>query len=357
MVSNRVMIETIRQSPPMSSRYLGVNMPIESIATQNAHRMFLRLALVAMLVATFGMIARETSAQSLSSNGTGVVTWLTFPDCPVLLEKAVEVPALESGVLEKVEVELNAPVKLGQPLAHLDEELAQMELKLAQLQYQAALELAKDDSSIKFSKVALSAAKEELENNSAIKASVSGSELRRLTLAVGSAEVNLQRAELALKRAAVDAELKAASVQAAKLRLDRRHIVSPLDGIVTAVHLHQGQWIDAGKPIALVADLEHLLVDCLIPIEKVDLKRIVGLEVRVETAHASPGGSPVRLAGKIASYDPQVSSQGVVRVHAKIQNARQGEHWLLLPGMTVKLEVAVPGGAPALISRQPTKQR
>ncbi|MGN6544291.1 MAG: efflux RND transporter periplasmic adaptor subunit [Aureliella sp.] len=318
-------------------------------------RITIRLVAVC-LIATCTMLG-SALAQSPPASGAESLTWLTFADCPVLLEKSVEVPALESGVLEKVEVELNAPVKAGQAIAQLDEELARMELKLAQLQHQAALELAADDSNVKFSKVALSAAKEELDNNTAIKASVSGSELRRLTLAVGSAEVNLQRAELALKRAAVDAELKAASVQAAHLRLGRRRIASPIDGIVTAVHLHQGQWVEAGKPVALVADLEHLLVDCLIPIEKVDLKRIVGLEVRVETAHASPGGSPVRLAGRISSYDPQVSSQGVVRVHAKIQNARHGEHWLLLPGMNVKLEVAVPSGAPALISRQPTKQR
>lgn len=336
---------------------LRVNMLIESVAIHCKLGTRMSLTTGCLIALACGICARVAVAQNSAARDSDRVTWLTFVDCPVLLEKSVEVPALESGVLEKVEVQLNAPVKAGETIAQLDEELARMELKLAQLQHQAALELANDDSNVKFSKVALSAAREELDNNTAIKTSVSGSELRRLTLAVGSAEVNLQRAELALKRAAVDAELKAAGVQAANLRLSRRRIVSPLEGIVTAVHLHQGQWVEAGKPVALVADLEHLLVDCLIPIEKVDLKRIVGLEVRVETAHASPGGTPVRLAGKISSYDPQVSSQGVVRVHAKIQNARQDEHWLLLPGMNVKLEVAVPGGAPALISRQPTKQR
>jgi multidrug efflux pump subunit AcrA (membrane-fusion protein) len=330
---------------------------IETIASSDRGRRLVRLAAGCLIAWASFRTSPVALGQSDSRDGSGAATWLTFADCPVLLEKSVEVPALESGVLEKVEIELNAPVKAGQTLARLDEELALMEVKLAQLQHQAAVELANDDSSVKFAKVALNAAKEELENNSAIKASVSGSELRRLTLAVGSAEVNLQRAELALKRAAVEAELKAATVQAASLRNSRRRIVSPLDGIVTAVHLHQGQWVEAGKPVALVADLEHLLVDCLIPIEKVDRKRIVGLEVRVETVQPSPGSAPLRLAGRISSYDPQVSSQGLVRVHARIQNARQGEHWLLLPGMNVKLEVAVPSGSPALISRQPSKQR
>jgi multidrug efflux pump subunit AcrA (membrane-fusion protein) len=205
--------------------------------------------------------------------------------------------------------------------------------------------------------VALRGAQQELDNHNAIQASVAGSELRRLSLAVGHAEVTVQRAEHASKRLAVEAQLKAATLQAANLRLSRRRIASPLDGIVTAIHLHEGQWVEAGKPVALVVDLQHLLVDCLIPIQKVDLKRLVGLEVRVEAGQVSTGGTPVRLAGKITSYDPQVSSQGMIRVHAKIQNARQGQHWLLLPGMNVKLEVAMPSGEPAFISRRTTQQR
>ena len=299
----------------------------------------------------------ERTLELGSSANAGGVSWWRSDDCPVLLEKSVEVPALESGVLEKIDVELNTTIRAGQAIGRLDEELAVMEVKIAQLQMTAASELAKDDSEVKFARVALRGAQQELDNHSAIQASVAGSELRRLSLAVGHAEVSVQRAEHAKERLAVDAELKAATLQAANQRLKRRRIVSPIDGIVTAIHLHEGQWVEAGKPVALVVDLEHLLVDCLIPIQRVDLKRLVGLEVRVESARAAGGGAPVRLAGKISSYDPQVSSQGMIRVHARIQNVRQGEHWLLLPGMNVKLEVAMPSGEPALISRQPTQQR
>lgn len=302
--------------------------------------------------ATQNAVAASPTGESRTDTTASGIQWWRSEDCPVLLEKSVEVPALESGVLETVEIELNSPVAAGQTLGRLDEELALMEVKIAQLQLAAAKELAQDDTEVKFARVALRGAQQELDNHSAIQASVAGSELRRLSLAVGHAEVALQRAEHASKRLAVDAELKAATLQAANLRLQRRHIVSPIDGIVTALHLHQGQWIEAGKPIAVVADLEHLLVDCLIPIQKVDLKRLVGLEVRVESTQTDAGSPPVRLAGKISSYDPQVSSQGMIRVHARIQNAQEGQRWLLLPGMNVRMEVAMPSGQPALISRQ-----
>lgn len=285
------------------------------------------------------------------------VHWLTFSECPVLLERSVEVPTLESGVLSKVNVEVNAMVAAGQPIAKLDDEMALLDLKIARLQHQAAMEVAKDSSDVDFLKVAMKESQQELEDHRSIKSSVAAMEIRRLSLAFGRAELAVIRAEQSLKRAAIDVELKAAGVQAATMKLNRRQIESPLSGIVTTIHVHQGQSVDAGKSIAIVADLEHLLVDCLIPIQKIDLKRIVGLEVRVESEQPGLGGKSIRMAGKIASYDPHVSSQGLVRVHAKIQNSRHGDHWLLLPGMTVKLEVAIPTGEPALIGRTPTQQR
>lgn len=303
------------------------------------------------------VLARDCVCQSQTRVEAAATKWLTFPDCPVLLENSIEVPAQETGMLENIDVELNATVTSGQTLARLDDELATMELKIAKLQHAAAEELARDDSQVRFRKLTLKATEEELASHNSISKSVAGSELRRLNLSVGSASVEVQTAERAMKRAAVQAELAAATVQAAAIRLNQRRISAPLDGIVTAIHLRPGQWVEAGKPVLVVSNMQQLLVDCLIPVEKVDLKRIVGLEVRVESERVPASGKPVRLAGKITSYDPQVSSQGLVRVHSRIQNAREGDHWLLLPGMNVRLEVAVPVNSPALISRQPDARK
>jgi multidrug efflux pump subunit AcrA (membrane-fusion protein) len=168
----------------------------------------------------------------------------------------------------------------------------------------------------------------------------------------------VQTAERAQRRAQLQAELAAAAVQSATIRLTNRQILAPIDGIVTSIHARPGQWVEAGKPVCVISELKYVQVDCLIPIEKVDLQRVVGLEVRVQSDRLPTGGKPIRLAGRISSYDPKLSSQGEVRVHARIQNVEQQGHWMLLPGMTVNLEVSIPGNdSPALISRQPGKTR
>ncbi len=107
----------------------------------------------------------------------------------------------------------------------------------------------------------------------------------------------------------------------------------------------------------VISDLQSLQVDCLIPIEKVDLRRVVGLQVRAHCTQRSAGTAPVQLNGRITSYDSKLSSQGEIRVHSRLENVKQDGHWVLLPGMTVRLEVGIPANtAPALMSKRPEPQ-
>jgi hypothetical protein len=73
---------------------------------------------------------------------------------------------------------------------------------------------------------------------------------------------------------------------------------------------------------------------------------MIGAEVRVDVEQSD--GSPVRLSGEITSYDPEVSSQGLVRVHARVKNVRRGNDWVLLPGREVSMHVAMPAKRTAL---------
>lgn len=254
-----------------------------------------------------------------------------------MVEHAVDVPALESGVLASVDVELNQPVLPQATIARLDSTLADLDVQLAKLQHVAAKQLAEDDSNVKFHQVALDEAQEELSNFESISTSVSGSELRRLKMAVGKARLALIRTQQERSRAAVEAQLRSASVDAAQQRLDRRQIKAPLGGIVTNIHKHPGQWVEAGEPVFHIRSLDHLIVDCLIPMQAVNLSTIQGAQVRVD---ALKDGQPyARLSGTITSYDHEVSSRGFVRFHAKITNLQQDGRWVLLPGMNVRLHI------------------
>ena len=294
---------------------------------------------------------------SLATRGALAQTWVTFHDCPVMLENLYVVPAKDSGIVDNVSIQLNEFVKKGQLLVTLEKDRAELELQEAKEKHARAVELAADQGEVKLRRTALKIAKEELDNNVEIANSVSSSEIRRLTLAVEYASVALSNAENAFKLAGRQADSAAMAVKAATMNLANRDIYAPSEGIVTALKVHPGQWVEMGKPVMEISDLRQLQVDCLVPIEKTDLKKLVGLDVRIESNHRTATGAPIRLSGKITSYDPKVTTRGEVRVHCRIQNVRQGSEWLLLPDMNVRLEVAVPtqsaGEVPALISRRP----
>lgn len=269
-------------------------------------------------------------------------TWLTFEKCAVREEHRVEIPSQERGILKLLAVELNQAVVADEVLAELDTDMAELDLRVARLEQLRAEEMAKDDADVKLQEIALQQVEEELRSYRSISNSVSESEIRRLSLGVEQAKVAVIRAGHVRNRAISDAKLKAAAVEAAQLRLLRRRIIAPCNGVVTAIKTHPGQSIEAGQTVMEIEVLERLVIDRLIPIEQVNAAELVGAEVRVDVP--IPGGESVRLAGEVTSCDPRVSSGGLVRVHARVKNVTREGHWVLLPGREVTMHVAS-GGA------------
>lgn len=292
----------------------------------------------------------STPAPSTATKVANHTSWVTFDDCPVLLEQRTVVPARESGIVAAVNVELNASVEKDQLLLSLEKEEAESALKSARESHTYAVEVSRDDSELNLRKVELQIAEEELRSNLEIKKSVSASELRRLRLDVARAEVAVTIAQRALKRTIIQADLSGTAVQTAAVKLANREVRAPSAGKVSELLVHPGEWVDIGKPVMVIQDLSQLQVDCLIPIEQADLTNLVGLEVRVESTKRSASGQPIQLNGKVTSYDSKLSAHGEVRVHCRIENIRQGGEWLLLPDMNVRLEMAA--GATKVAQRQ-----
>ncbi|MEO8272235.1 MAG: HlyD family efflux transporter periplasmic adaptor subunit [Aureliella sp.] len=279
-----------------------------------------------------GLVA---GSQSLYGQGTG---WVTFEKCPVKVEHHFEIPAQERGFLKSLNVELNQSVAADALLAELDTDLAELELRMAQLERSRADELARDESDIKFQQIALQQVEEELASYHSISNSVSESEIRRLTLGVEQSKLALVRATHVHSRAQSEVKLRSAAVEVAQLRLARRRIVAPRGGVVTAIRIHPGQSLEAGQTILEIEDLEQLVIDRLIPTAQVNVAELVGCEVRVDLEQAE--GAMLRFAGLVTSYDPHVSSGGLVRVHARVKNIQQSGQWVLMPGHEVTMHVA-----------------
>lgn len=311
----------------------------------------IKLALSQAACWIVGWLAASTAVHG---QGNG---WITFEKCSAMVEYRVEIPAQERGFLKRLNVELNQSVEADQVLAELDTELAELELRMAQLEHTRAEELARDDADVKLQQLALRQVEAELANHRTISNSVSESEIRRLELGVEQAKVGVIRATHVRNRALSEVKLKAASVEVAEMRLARRRIIAPRSGVVTGVKSYPGQSLEAGQTILEIEDLEHLVVDRLVPIAQISVSDLVGSEVRVDMLQAD--GQTVRLAGKVTSYDPRVSPSGLVRMHARVNNIMRQGNWVLLPGSEVTMHVAQPetsGQSASQVGRRTTQQ-
>lgn len=278
----------------------------------------------------------NTKTSKVSQQG-----WIQFDKCPVFATESVELPSQDAGVIASLDVVENDEVQAGQAIGKLDGRLVELEKSVTGLQVQVATAEAQDESEIKLATAFLEEAElqaeisEEMNN----KGTGSPSDVRQKQLAVSQAKVRLTQSKALKVQKELKAKLAQASLVVSQQKIERLVLKSPIDGTVTHLNHRPGEWVQAGAPIVKIIRLDELRIDCFVDIDQLDPARLVGMPIKVISKR---GVQETLFAGKISSYDPDVSSAGKIRVHAIVQNQKIGNHWQLLPGMSVSMQMQKP---------------
>lgn len=243
----------------------------------------------------------------------------------------IEVPAKKAGVLSKVDVRVGSVVKVGAPLATLDDRKAQLELKRSKTEYKIAGERAANDAQVRFARKAKEVAEVELQRaesaNRRFPGSVSESRIDELRLAVAraSAEIEVKTQELAIAK--MTKQLKDTLVKVAENDVDARKIASPINGMVIEVKRKAGEWVEPGEKVFRVVRLDTLRVKGFIKAADTG-PNLVGSRVRVTVRLAN--GTPRTVYGKLVFVNPLIDpNKKDVAVIAEVPN-RDGR---LQPGL------------------------
>ncbi len=273
--------------------------------------------------------------------GTAASGWLLFDKCLVFPVESVELPSQETGALARLEVRENDTVVADQVIASLEGKAAELEREAAGLQAQLAASEAKDESEIRLAEAFVEETKlqvdlyEEMVN----KGTASPAEFRQRQLAADQAKVRLVRSKAVREERVVKSKLAQSAFTLSQLKVNRLTLRSPIAGTVTRVDHRPGEWVQAGTTIVKIIRLDEVRIDCFVSVDQIDPSGLIGKPVQVI---AKRGTTESLFSGRIASYDPDVTSTGQVRVHATIQNQKAGNHWLLLPGMFVTIQLQKP---------------
>lgn len=266
-------------------------------------------------------------------------------DCAIRFAAEVKVPALTTGRVAEVTIAPNDTVKLGDPIARLDDRSLLIRRRAAQLRYDNAKWDSQDDVEIEYAKIAKAEAEAELDVSRSIQRDARGAvpltRMRQLRLAVERGELEIARAKKRLRRAEVDAGLREADLAVIDDQLRSLHIESPIGGLVLQVERAKGEWIETGEPIATIGRIDRLHVHALLSSKKIPPSQCQNLSVSVHWTDPSDGQEKF-LRGTVLSVDPQMLPGGRFRLHAEIINRlvdNETDQWQLHPGTEVHMKI------------------
>jgi multidrug efflux pump subunit AcrA (membrane-fusion protein) len=259
-----------------------------------------------------------------------------------LIEQA-EVPARDAGLLTELTVAEGDRVAKGQLVGKVDDEDARLALAKAAAELKIATTNAENDVKIRFAekeaKVATAEMKRSKESVERFEKSISKTELEKLQLEAERGELAVEEAQHQLTVARQERDLKAAELAVAQQVVDRRRILSPLDGVVVQLHYRRGEWVKPGEPVLRVVRTDRVRTEAFVPAGQA-VGTWAGRSVRFFAAGAAEGREP--YSGKLVFVSPEVDPvNGQIRVWAEIENRNQE----LRPGERGTLELGPPAPA------------
>lgn len=289
------------------------------------------------------------------------------------LESRQQELAVSMAELHEEVAEEEAKNELGVLAAEDGLEEAELKLKTLDVSLKVARTIEENKSAIEIAKTDESTAKSQLDRAMTAKSkndsSVSDAEMirvnaqfRKTQLSVVEAiskhltyelQIQLHEAELAEQRAIVSQHRRLVqqeqkkrdqatkSVEVRKLELDmskalleRRTIVCPISGVVSRIHRHSGEFVDAGTPILRVIQLNRLRAEGFIGVSVADQSL---LQRKVSISVSGAGGIPQTLQGVVTFIEQEVDPLNQqVRVWVEFENPKVSVY----PGMTGEMQIS-----------------
>lgn len=269
----------------------------------------------------------------------------------VRVHREVEIPAREAGVLAGLDVQAGDMIQRGQIIGRIDDTDARLNTVKAKREVDIAKREASNQLTIEFARKALERADLELANAEEAKrrvpTSIPDSRLDDLRLAMERAKYELKLSQYNVEVSQLQLKLKESGLQLAERGIARRQVVAPLDGQVVEVVREAGEWVEPGKTIIRVVELNRLRIDGYIKPEHIHAN-LIGSPVTIRARVA--GKQPIELAGKVSFVHPE---RKPVSGHARIWAEFKNTGLKLSPGMSVVAAIHTKSGNTDVESTKP----
>ena len=289
------------------------------------------------------------------------------------LDDAEATLAVERAELDLAIAELALRTKTALNIANSKLAEGKIAFERARLSQQIAEQLAENDISVRHATKSRDAARANLlraqKSRQAVRTSVSKAEIDRLTLIVEQHELEIEKSKFDLAVNKMRQQLESANVSEARqavqrlgldveqaetdfeslrinkqrfanakklaqLKLSRRHIKSPIHGVVAELQQRPGQWVETGAPVLRIVRLDKLHAEGYVSVTHA-MQSLEGRSAAIE--FLSDNGPTKTARGKVifvADTIDRVNKQSLIRVEF---DNKAGS---FKPGMSIRMLVS-----------------
>lgn len=281
------------------------------------------------------------AAEPSAPAGKGTVG-LLLQHCLVTAIDDIQVPALRTGRLAKLQAKEGSRVVAGELLAQIDDEESNLQLQAAAAEKAAAHKKADSPLEEEFAEAThdVSVAEHEaaVEANQKFANSVSDIEVLKLELATKQAALRVDLSRFNRDVQKVELGTADAKVALAEADVRLRRVEAPLAGEVAEIYARPGEWVESGAPVVRVVRVDRLRVDGFIKVRDVLPGDVFGKPVKIVVELAD--GKRFAFDGAVTFVSPVIDAGSQYRIWAEVENRQEHGQWLLRPGMQAEMTIA-----------------
>lgn len=269
---------------------------------------------------------------------------LVLSSASITAEEDSIISAEAEGTLVKLVVKEGDRVNKDTVMATTDDRQAQAAVDVAKLNLDAATERANDKVEEQYAILAAEVAdvdlKMDIETNQRAPRSVPDIQVRQKKLVLDRSNLQIEKARKDQVIAKKEAAAKGGELEAAKIGLARRITKAPFDGEVQQLFQKEAQWLNPGDPILRLVKFDVLRVENYVNASQFDPVELAGKPVTIKVRLARD--REVTLPGRITYVSQTVQPlTGDYLVRAEIENQRNGDYWLIRPGLKAEMTIHV----------------
>ena len=277
-------------------------------------------------------VASSVSAQE-------VVSGITVNDCLVEAIDDNRVSAGADGMLTELSIEEGQIVRADEVIGMIDPDQARLNLTLKQAEEEQARLTAENDVNIRAAEKSMEYELAEAKSAEELykKQAMPYWDMRREVLEAERSKLAIELARNEQKVAVATYAAKTAEMELAKHEIVKRQIKCSFDGIVATRYGKKGEWVQAGTPVARIVRLDTVKVEgdanALTNPEHIFIGAPVKIKVRISSDRS------IEFSTTLKYVSPILESDDTYRVWAQIENPKEGNRYLISPGMSADMTI------------------